>query len=167
MRVNTHDCLVENFTIDGMWNVKHGINIEWLSSGNVYSKGRMTKGTFDSHRGLSFDLIRTEISLRNDADGPGGGPGAGPFIGARVAHWNIKVDATGSRNNKNAPGDWIFMPLTFPMGAFVGISGCEPSVKEVSTAPGGKGSIVADSGKTPAIENLYHAELENRLGRSK
>jgi len=126
----------------------------------------MGKGTFDSHRELSFDLIRTEIELQNDADGPVGGPGAGPFIGARVAHWNINVDPSGARDNKNAPGDWIFMPLTFPMGAFVSICGCEPSMKEVSTAPGEKGYVVADPGKKPAVENLYRAQLENRSGGS-
>lgn len=36
MRVGTHDCLVNDFTIKpGISKVKHGINIEWLSSGKV------------------------------------------------------------------------------------------------------------------------------------
>jgi hypothetical protein len=167
MRVNTHDCLVQDFSVAGMWRVKHGINVEWLSSGNVYSKGTMAKGTFDSHRALSFDLIRTEINLTNDADGPGGAGNSGPFLGARVAHWNIQVNpaATPSESNKNAAGDFVFMPLTFPMGAFVGIRGCEPSMTVRDTVPGEKGSVIAEVGKSPAIKNLYQAELDLRLGR--
>jgi len=166
MRVNTHDCLVHDFTVDSsLWRVKHGINIEWLSSGNVYSKGRMHRGTFDSHRALSFDLIRTDITLKNDADGPGGAGGAGPFIGARVAHWNIKVEPEGRTNTGNAPGDFVFMPLTFPMGAFVGIQGADRSDKVRDTVPGEKGSIIADPGKVPAITNLYEAQLRLRLGK--
>jgi hypothetical protein len=162
-RVNSHDNLVQNFSISGMFRVKHGINIEWLSSGNVYSKGMMAKGTFDSHRALSFDLIRTEITLANDADGPGGAGQAGPFIGARVAHWNIRVD--GPRTSQgNAPGDFVFMPLTFPMGAFVGIQGAAPSLKIRDTVPGEKGSIIADTGRIPSIPNLYEAQLKLRLG---
>jgi len=165
VRVNTADCLVQDFVIAGMWRVKHGINIEWLSSGNVYSKGNMTKGTFDSHRALSFDLIRTEISLANDADGPGGAGQAGPFIGPRVAHWNVKVDASGTPGlSQNAPGDFVFMPLTFPNGAFVGIRGAARSDNVRDTVPGEKGSIIADEGEVPTITNLYEAQLKLRLG---
>ena len=165
-RVNSHDNLVDNFEVGGMWRVKHGINIEWLSSGNVYSRGRMEKGTFDSHRALSFDLIRTEITLTNEADGPGGAGQAGPFIGARVAHWNIRVlAAKPSPTNMNAPGDFVFMPFTFPMGAFVGIQGAEVSDKVRDTTPGEKGSIIADTGRIPPIANLYDAQLKLRLGR--
>jgi len=165
MRVNNHDCLVHDFKIEDMWRVKHGINIEWLSSGNVYSKGAMDKGTFDSHRALSFDLIRTDITLKNDADGPGGGGGAGPFIGARVAHWNIRVEPEGRTNPGNAPGDFVFMPLTFPMGAFVGIQGAERSDKVRDSVPGEKGSVIADTGKVPAITDLHEAQLRLRLGK--
>jgi hypothetical protein len=161
IRVMSHDCLVQHFTVKGPVRVKHGINIEWLSSGNVYSKGKMDKGTFDSHRGLSFDLIRTEISLRNDADGPGGHGSAGPFLGARVAHWNI--DARESvRPDK---GEFVFMPLSFPMGAFVGIQGTPISRGLRDTAPGEKGALVADEGKVPDPPNLYEAQVRLRLGR--
>jgi len=164
MRVNSHDNLVKDFVVKGMWRVKHGINVEWLSSGNVYSKGTMEKGTFDSHRALSFDLIRTEITLTNEADGPGGAGQAGPFIGARVAHWNIRVlAAKPSPTNMNAPGDFVFMPFTFPMGAFVGIQGAEVSNKVRDTTPGEKGSIIADEGVVPAITNLYESQLKLRL----
>ena len=165
MRVSTADCLVHDFDVAGMWRVKYGINVEWLTSGCVYSKGRMAKGTFDSHRAMSFELIRTEITLANDADGPGGAGQAGPFIGPRVAHWNIKVDRStpSSPGNQNAPGDFIFMPLTFPNGAFVGIQGAARSDKVRDTVPGEKGSVIADEGKVPAIPNLYEAQLKLRL----
>jgi len=167
MRVNTADCLVHDFSIAGMWRVKHGINVEWLTNGCVYSKGNMEKGTFDSHRALSFDIMRTEITLTNDADGPGGAGQAGPFIGARVAHWNVKVDASGQpgAGNANAPGDFVFMPLTFPNGAFVGIQGAPRSDKVRDTVPGEKGSVIADEGKVPAITNLYEAQRKLRLGK--
>lgn len=168
MRVNTADCLVHDFEIaPTLWRVKHGINVEWLTNGCVYSKGRMARGTFDSHRGLSFDLIRTEITLTNDADGPGGAGPAGPFIGPRVAHWNVKVEplAAPSPGNKNAPGDFVFMPLTFPNGAFVGIQGAARSDTVRDTVPGEKGSVIADEGKVPTIPNLYEAQRKLRLGK--
>lgn len=160
IRVNSHDNLVQNFEISGMWRVKHGINIEWLSSGNVYSKGRMAKGTFDSHRALSFDLIRTEITLANDADGPGGAGQAGPFVGARVAHWNVRVE----NSPRKEPGEFVIMPLTFPMGAFVGIQGAPVCYGVRDTVKDEKGSILADEGRLPSIPNLYEAQLKLRLG---
>ena len=167
MRVNTADCLVHDFDIAGMWRVKHGINVEWLTNGCVYSKGRMAKGTFDSHRALSFDILRTEITLANDCDGPGGAGQAGPFIGARAAHWNVKVADLGPRTpgDKTALGDFVFMPLTFPNGAFVGIQGAARSDTVRDSVPGEKGSVIADEGKVPAITNLYQAQLRLRLGK--
>lgn len=159
-RVNSHDNLVHDFAIEGMWRVKHGINIEWLSSGNVYSKGKMAKGVFDSHRALSFDLIRTEITMTNEADGPGGAGAAGPFIGGRVAHWNVKVE----NSTRPQKGEFVLMPFTFPNGAFVGIQGCEVCTIVRDSVPGEKGSIIVDQGKEPAIRNLYEAQLKLRLG---
>ncbi len=162
IRVNSHDNLVENFVIDGPQRVKHGINIEWLSSGNVYSRGRMTKGVFDSHRGLSFDLIRTEITLANDADGPGGAGQAGPFLGARVVHWNIDI----KNSPRKDPGEFVNMPEALPMGLLVGIRGAGISTAAAPGMPKGeKGTIIADEGKVPTPPNLYQAQRKLRLGR--
>ncbi|MBC8039716.1 MAG: hypothetical protein H7Y06_04170 [Opitutaceae bacterium] len=167
MRVMSHDNLVRDFDIRRMDKVWHGINIEWLSSGNVYSQGYMEKGTFDSHRALSFDLIRTDITLSNQANGPGGAGAAGPFIGARVAHWNIRIDPSISQGSQKYNGaDYIFMPLTFPMGTFVGITGAPASNAAYATAPGEKGAVVADTGKEPSIKDLYAEQLKLRTGRT-
>ncbi len=160
VRVASHDNLIQNFVVDGPIRVKHGINIEWLSSGNVYSKGRMAKGTFDSHRALSFDLIRTEITLNNEADGPGGAGQAGPFLGARVAHWNIELKDSPRKD----PSEFVYMPEAMPMGALVGIRGAAMSTAPALAMPKGeKGAVVADDGKTPTPPNLYEAELKLRL----
>jgi len=161
-RVNSHDNLVQNFSVDGPARVKHGINIEWLSSGNVYSNGRMKKGTFDSHRALSFDLIRTEITVTNDADGPGGAGEAGPFLGARVVHWNIDIQ----NSPRPDPAEFIFMPEAVPMGALVGIRGAPMSTGFAPGMPrGDKGAVIADTGKVPTPPNLYEAQIKLRLGR--
>jgi len=162
IRVNSHDNLIQNFVVDGPKRVKHGINIEWLSSGNVYSKGRMMKGTFDSHRALSFDLIRTEITLANDADGPGGAGQAGPFLGARVVHWNIDI----KNSPRKDPGEFVNMPEALPMGLLVGIRGAGISAGPAPGMPKGeKGTIIADEGKIPTPPNLYEAQRKLRLGK--
>jgi len=161
-RVNSHDNLIQNFVVDGPGRVKHGINIEWLSSGNVYSKGRMMKGTFDSHRALSFDLVRTEISVTNDADGPGGANEAGPFLGARVVHWNIEI----LKSPRPDPAEFIYMPEAHPSGALVGIRGAAKSTAPAPGMPrGDKGAVVADDGKVPSPKNLYEAQVALRLRR--
>ena len=69
----------------------HGINVEQLSSGNVWRRGVMHTGTFDSHRGLPFENLRTDIVLVNKDAVPGGGFQAGPQFGARSVHWGITV----------------------------------------------------------------------------
>jgi hypothetical protein len=91
LRAGSHDNLIENFKIDSQ--PKHGINTEALSTGNVWRNGTMKHGTFDSHRAMSFELLRTNITINNDGK-PGGGGQAGPFLGARCVHWNVRV--TGS-----------------------------------------------------------------------
>src|SRR5205085_1467784 len=81
-RAYSSDNLVENFTIDGPSSVRHGISAERFSSGNVYSKGLMKVGTFDTHRGAPFDLIKTEITVANDSYSvQGGASTAGPYSG--------------------------------------------------------------------------------------
>ncbi|MFH9582232.1 glycosyl hydrolase family 28-related protein [Streptomyces globisporus] len=95
-REGSHDNLVEDFTISARTTPApagtqlHGINVEGLSSYNVWSRGRMETGTFDSHRGMPFANVRTDITVNNDGV-HGGDASAGPLFGARFTHWNIRV----------------------------------------------------------------------------
>ncbi len=95
-REGSHDNLVEDFTVEertvpGRPDTQlHGINVEGLSSYNVWSRGDMRMGTFDSHRGMPFANVRTDITVNNDGR-HGGDASAGPLFGARFAHWNIRV----------------------------------------------------------------------------
>ncbi|MEU7061945.1 glycosyl hydrolase family 28-related protein [Streptomyces sp. NPDC046197] len=95
-REGSHDNLVEDFTIEQRTvpappNTQlHGINVEGLSSHNVWSRGEMRMGTFDSHRGLPFANVRTDITVNNNGR-HGGDLSAGPLFGARFTHWNIRV----------------------------------------------------------------------------
>ncbi|UKY52056.1 glycoside hydrolase family 55 protein [Streptomyces inhibens] len=95
-REGSHDNLVEDFTIDRRTvpapagTQLHGINVEGLSSYNVWSRGHMAMGTFDTHRGLPFANVRTDITVTNDG-AHGGDASAGPLYGARFTHWNITV----------------------------------------------------------------------------
>ncbi|MFD7392554.1 glycosyl hydrolase family 28-related protein [Streptomyces sp. NPDC059852] len=95
-REGSHDNLVEDFTIEARTTPApantqlHGINVEGLSSHNVWSRGDMRMGTFDSHRGLPFANVRTDITVLNDGR-HGGDASAGPLFGARFTHWNVRV----------------------------------------------------------------------------
>ncbi|MFI6491420.1 glycosyl hydrolase family 28-related protein [Streptomyces sp. NPDC050564] len=95
-REGSHDNLVEDFTIEQRTvpapagTQLHGINVEGLSSYNVWSRGDMRMGTFDSHRGLPFANVRTDITVDNNGR-HGGDASAGPLFGARFTHWNIRV----------------------------------------------------------------------------
>lgn len=95
-REGSHDNLIEDFTIEQRTvpappNTQlHGINVEGLSSYNVWSRGEMQMGTFDSHRGLPFADVRTDITVNNNGR-HGGDATAGPLFGARFTHWNIRV----------------------------------------------------------------------------
>lgn len=168
IRVYSSDNLVEDFTIDGPSRVYHGINSEWYASGNVYSRGLMKVGTFDSHRGSPFDLIRTEITVSNDAgSAPGGAATSGPFAGKRFAHWNITQQIQGGytyNNGASRNGEDVYEPKQFPMGALVAITGtAENTSNGEYVPPGDLGSVVASGPITdPTITNLYHAELAFR-----
>ncbi|MFE4371586.1 glycosyl hydrolase family 28-related protein [Streptomyces sp. NPDC056835] len=95
-REGSHDNLIEDFVIERRTvptpagTQLHGINVEGLSSYNVWSRGRMEMGTFDTHRGMPFANVRTEITVSNDGR-HGGDAIAGPLYGARFAHWNVTV----------------------------------------------------------------------------
>jgi hypothetical protein len=160
-RVNSADVLFSNFVIDGPARVKHGINVEWFSSGNVWSKGVQRMGTFDTHRGLAFDNIRTEIATGDKQDaGPGGNGSAGPFIGARMAHWNISLEGS----TRPDPAQYILHPTQYVLGAQIGIRGAAISTASPCCMPAGdKGTVVADTGATPVPANLYEAQLKLRV----
>ncbi|MFH9011626.1 glycosyl hydrolase family 28-related protein [Streptomyces sp. NPDC017943] len=95
-REGSHDNLVQDFTIEERTTPApagtqlHGINVEGLSSHNVWSRGEMRMGTFDSHRGMPFANVRTDITVHNNGR-HGGDASAGPLFGARFTHWNIRV----------------------------------------------------------------------------
>nr|WP_042188559.1 glycosyl hydrolase family 28-related protein [Kibdelosporangium sp. MJ126-NF4]CEL18321.1 FIG01130103: hypothetical protein [Kibdelosporangium sp. MJ126-NF4]CTQ97805.1 FIG01130103: hypothetical protein [Kibdelosporangium sp. MJ126-NF4] len=118
-REQSHDNLVEDFAIGRFTEPPtpgsghHGINVEGLSCGNVWSRGRMDAGTFDTHRGLPFGNVRTEIVILNDG-AHGGSADAGPLYGARFAHWNITVT--------NERAGCVKIDTVAPCSATVGIS---------------------------------------------
>lgn len=159
-RVSSHDILVENFTVDGQHMIEHGFSTEFFCSGSVWSKGSMTRGTFDSHRALSFDLIRTEISLNNDKlSSNGGARGNGPRNGRRFVHWNVRV----ADSDRADPGLFINHPNILAMGALVGVRGAPLSTEcEKAMVCGDKGVIIADPGKVPSIVNLYDEQINLR-----
>ena len=156
-RGSSHDNIVQNFRIESQ--PTHGINTE-RSSGNVWRKGVMLFGTFDSHCDLSFDSVRTDITIHNTGN-PGGAGGAGPFVGRRMVSWNIKVT--------NGKGEWIAQPAIYPSGAIVGIQGAELDLKETKLwhMPDGldKGCVIADLGEVPKAADLYEAQLALRRVR--
>jgi hypothetical protein len=118
-REQSHDNLVEDFGIGKFTEPPtpgsghHGINVEGLSCGNVWSRGRMLAGTFDTHRGLPFGNVRTEVEIFNDG-AHGGSADAGPLYGARFAHWNVTVT--------NERAGCVRIDQVAPMSATVGIS---------------------------------------------
>ncbi|GGO46726.1 glycosyl hydrolase family 28-related protein [Streptomyces lasiicapitis] len=95
-REGSHDNLIEEFRVERRTvpapagTQLHGINVEGLSSYNVWSRGVMEMGTFDTHRGMPFADVRTQITVENDGR-HGGDASAGPLYGARFTHWNVTV----------------------------------------------------------------------------
>jgi len=156
-RASTHDCLWENFVI--ATEPRHGIHVESFSAGNVWSRGTMEFGTFDNHKALPYECLRTEITLNNSGTA-GGASDAGPRMGARFVHWNIMV--TTNRNHMIGEADLM------PNGAIVGVRGCpinDPvhpvygdSLCQVDLAEVNGGIPV------PNPVNLYEAQRSLRLG---
>ncbi|MGA5198634.1 glycosyl hydrolase family 28-related protein [Streptomyces exfoliatus] len=118
-REGAHDNLVEDFHIAARTvpapagTQLHGINVEGLSSHNVWSRGVMEMGTFDTHRGMPFANVRTEITVENNGR-HGGDASAGPLYGARFAHWNVTVT--------NGRAGLVKIDTIAPYSATVGIS---------------------------------------------
>ncbi|MGW0315889.1 glycosyl hydrolase family 28-related protein [Streptomyces flavidovirens] len=118
-REGSHDNLVEDFSIAQRTTPPpagtqlHGINVEGLSSYNVWSRGVMHMGTFDTHRGMPFANVRTQITVNNNGR-HGGDASAGPLYGARFTHWNVTVT--------NARAGLVKIDTIAPYSATVGIS---------------------------------------------
>jgi hypothetical protein len=154
-RAGTHDCLWERFHIAS--EPRHGIEVESFSAGNVWSKGVMDFGTFDSHKMLPYECLRTEITIHNTGTA-GGSSDGGPRMGARFAHWNVLV--TTNRNHMIGEADLM------PRGAIVGVRGC--GINDPVHPVFGDSRCVVDlsglSGEAPRPSNLYEAQRALRLG---
>ena len=154
-RVESHDILWTRYRIESKCH--HGINVEGLATGNVWSAADHLHGTFDSHRALPFENVRTDIRV-NNTGGHGGAGTAGPLFGARFVHWNILV-------TNNRP-HMIFAPTHMPRGALVGIRGTKPEAKPYPDFDGDPGAIVADTGKAVEPQDLHIAQLMHRMGKA-
>jgi hypothetical protein len=144
------DVLIQDFKIDAP--IIHGINADLRGSGNVWRMGRMKFGTFDLHRGMQFDNIRTNIEINNTGDS-GGDVDAGPMQGRRVVHWNIAI--LNKRLNN------ILQPEFFPFGALVGIRGVSGfSFKKTAKKSDPK---IIDLNIRADPEDLYRAQIDLRM----
>lgn len=157
-REGSHDNLVEDFTIaqrtvPAPANTQlHGINVEGLSSYNVWSRGQMEMGTFDTHRGMPFANVRTEITVNNNGR-HGGDASAGPLYGARFTHWNVTV--------ANERAGLIKIDEIAPYSATVGISTVrEFDQTDVPDFGGALNSRLEAYGTPVAVHprNLYEAQ---------
>jgi hypothetical protein len=159
-REGSHDNLIEDFTIDRRTvpapagTQLHGINVEGLSSYNVWSRGRMEMGTFDSHRGLPFANVRTDITVENNGR-HGGDASAGPLFGARFTHWNIRVT--------NGRAGLMKIDGLAPYSATVGLNDVtEFDQTDVPDFTGDLHSRLELYGTTDAVRprNLYEAQRD-------
>jgi hypothetical protein len=149
----SHDCLFTDFRLDAP--STHGINMEGLSSGNVWSSGLIAHGTFDSHRWMPFQNVRTNLIICNDGAHGGDPKTAGPLFGAHCAHWNIRVT--------NGNGEMIFAPYQMPLGAIVGVAGCGPTDTTEIDFPGDLQALIESPGRSVTPVNLHKAQLAQRL----
>jgi Pectate lyase superfamily protein len=159
-REGSHDNLIEDFTIEQRTvpappdTQLHGINVEGLSSYNVWSRGEMRMGTFDSHRGLPFANVRTDITVNNNGR-HGGDASAGPLFGARFTHWNIRVT--------NGRAGLMKIDGLAPYSATVGLNTVTESDQiDVPDFTGDLHSRLELYGTTDAVRprNLYEAQRE-------
>ncbi|MCC5839870.1 MAG: hypothetical protein JJT96_07090 [Opitutales bacterium] len=165
-RVQSHDVLYDGFDVHNSVLINNGINTEFLSTGNVWTRGYMERGTFDNHRFLSFDFLRTDIRLNNPAASrPGGDVKAGPFTGRRGVHWNVELLDTSDRP-LSTRGEWVFHPVQYTWGAQIGIRGAPMYTANEgnpwSMPPGDKNMLIGDIGSVPEPANLFDAQVELR-----
>jgi hypothetical protein len=149
------DVLFQDFVVDPV-RIYHGLNHEWLSSGIVWSRGLLAHGTFDSHRGLPFDNVRTEIIVARNDGAAGGNSAAGPRNGRRIVHWNV--------DNRGTSGTWVNQLDGLSSGALVGVRGPRDDSCSSGMVCGEKGSRRVDEGVVPTPANLYEAQRAARLG---
>lgn len=164
-RAMSHDVLYDGFVIRNTGVLTNGINTEWLGTGNVWTRGDMDKGTFDSHRLMPFDYLRTDITMRNPAEArPGGAARAGPFTGRRAVHWNVRIQD--SDRPAASRGEWVFHPVQYTYGAQIGITGAEMFTlndNNVWAMPAGdKAMLIGDAGLEPSPANLFDAQVALR-----
>ncbi|MFG1958339.1 glycosyl hydrolase family 28-related protein [Nonomuraea sp. NPDC049028] len=157
-RMQSHDNLVDDFEIEAFTvpvpagAVHHGLNLEGLSSGNVWRRGTMAEGTFDSHRALPFENARTNITLVNNGR-VGGSAASGPLFGARIAHWNIRV-TSGSPYA-------ITIADVAPRSLTVGVQGTTGTAGELAPDfTGDLENLLADHGTRPRVTDLYTAQRD-------
>jgi hypothetical protein len=112
------------------------------------------EGTFDSHRALPFDSVRTAITVTNNGR-TGGAGDAGPRWGARFCHWNIEVlDATSHA---------IRLEEHAPLSAMVGVRGTNGPTDHPKDFTGELSTVVDSLDEPVAPANLYQAQLRARL----
>jgi hypothetical protein len=161
-RMQSHDNLVDDFEIEAFTvpvpsgAVHHGLNLEGLSSGNVWRRGRMAEGTFDTHRALPFENARTSITLVNNGR-VGGSAASGPLFGARIAHWNVRI--TGGSPYAVTIAD------VAPRSVTLGVQGTEGTASELTPDfTGDLESLLADHGARPSVADLYAAQRDRLDG---
>ncbi|WP_435861523.1 glycosyl hydrolase family 28-related protein [Streptomyces milbemycinicus] len=159
-REGSHDNLIEDFVLSERTvpapagTQLHGINVEGLSSYNVWSRGRMEMGTFDTHRGMPFANVRTDITVDNTGR-HGGDASAGPLYGARFTHWNVTVT--------NQRAGLIKIDEIAPYSATAGISEVrEFDQTDVPDFAGPLHSRIESYGHPEALRprNLYEAQRD-------
>ncbi|RKN32397.1 glycosyl hydrolase family 28-related protein [Micromonospora musae] len=159
-RMQSNDNLVEDFEIERFTvpvpsdAIHHGLNVEGLSAGNVYRRGRMAEGTFDTHRALPFENVRTDITVENNGR-VGGSAASGPLFGARMAHWNVRIT--------NGRPYAITIADVAPRSATVGVQGVEGTGSGLPRDfSGDLESLLADHGSAPTVRDLYLAQRGRR-----
>jgi hypothetical protein len=155
-RMQSHDNLVDDFEIEAFTvpvpagAVHHGLNLEGLSSGNVWRRGRMAEGTFDTHRALPFENARTDITLVNNGR-VGGSAASGPLFGARIVHWNVRI--TGGTPYAISISD------VGPRSLTLGVQGPTGTASElVPDFAGDLESLLVLAGTRPRVTDLYAAQ---------
>lgn len=155
-RMQAHDNLVDGFEIEQFTvpvpsgATHHGLNLEGLSSGNVWRRGRMAEGTFDTHRAMPFENARTDITLVNNGR-VGGSAASGPLFGARIAHWNVRI--TSGSPYAIQVGD------VAPRSITVGLQGLTSTASGLPRDfPGDLENGTYQLGERPSITDLYAAQ---------
>jgi len=160
LRSGSGDNLVERVRLAAP--VEHGLSVQDLAFGNVFRACRLDHGTIESHRGMPFDNVFTDIRMVAGDGKPGGK--FGPYAGRRMVLWNVEVDPAvqGQRYN---PIGVVFNPANHPGGALVGVRGVDfdgisPDRGLAGVPPGEKGAVVGDRGRVPEPLDLYEAQRE-------